>query len=534
MKMVLRIISAANCSEVWYYSFVMEIQFQVVETIYSRFGRHAASIELNVHWSLKMKFPKLGRGRGSHSETSPTQDGKGRFRGSVDGWRESRGADGLMPSASSRGLDAPRGTAKRPAQGGNAARRARRLSPEPAWQPPPKPVVPGGVVRRPPLMVDWSLVSYGDRRAYISFLSVFPSLLRSFTSSMQGQCRACTILFTPPAGQQHGHDPDLQRHRLSPTRHTCPPSPRLVPGMSRRAGGSGRQRWVERRHRTWHGHGSRRRWVQPCRDQRSTGDALYVRVLGLSATTSQQYSSLRTNQHRPSATSQPNSLVVAGDTGTQLSLMTWQAPDLADGRTNELTGQDHARTPAATHATHSAGILTRRCVCLQKAHGGVTSRSAALWLRDRHHLLAKSGNAFLASTGSVLRLSCPPLCLAKQQQYRWIIKTQAVCSFGWCLMPGADLFWEKSTIGWCLVLICSERKVLLAGYWLITSCWFVLREKYCWLMADKPNELGEDWRYFLNNSRPGRPSDQARYFPTSKGSERSQMCGWLQLKTKPD
>jgi hypothetical protein len=36
--------------------------------------------------------------------------------------------------------------------------------------------------------------------------------------------------------------------------------------------------------------------------------------------------------------------------------------------------------------------------------------------------------------------------------------------------------------GWSLVLICSERKVLLAG------CCFVLRGKYCWLVADKPNE----------------------------------------------
>jgi hypothetical protein len=27
----------------------------------------------------------------------------------------------------------------------------------------------------------------------------------------------------------------------------------------------------------------------------------------------------------------------------------------------------------------------------------------------------------------------------------------AVCSFGWWLMAGADLFWEKSTAGWLLV-----------------------------------------------------------------------------------
>jgi hypothetical protein len=34
------------------------------------------------------------------------------------------------------------------------------------------------------------------------------------------------------------------------------------------------------------------------------------------------------------------------------------------------------------------------------------------------------------------------------------------------------------------VLICSERKVFAGG-------WFVLREKYCCLVADKPNEQAE-------------------------------------------
>jgi hypothetical protein len=34
------------------------------------------------------------------------------------------------------------------------------------------------------------------------------------------------------------------------------------------------------------------------------------------------------------------------------------------------------------------------------------------------------------------------------------------------------------------VLICSERKVLLADRW------FVVREKYYWLVADKPNKQG--------------------------------------------
>jgi hypothetical protein len=36
--------------------------------------------------------------------------------------------------------------------------------------------------------------------------------------------------------------------------------------------------------------------------------------------------------------------------------------------------------------------------------------------------------------------------------------------------------------GWWLMLICSERKS--------TAGWFVLREKYCWLVADKPKEQG--------------------------------------------
>jgi hypothetical protein len=37
------------------------------------------------------------------------------------------------------------------------------------------------------------------------------------------------------------------------------------------------------------------------------------------------------------------------------------------------------------------------------------------------------------------------------------------------------------------MLICSERKVL----WLIADGWFVMREKYCWLVADKPSEQGD-------------------------------------------
>jgi hypothetical protein len=51
----------------------------------------------------------------------------------------------------------------------------------------------------------------------------------------------------------------------------------------------------------------------------------------------------------------------------------------------------------------------------------------------------------------------------------------SACSVGWWLMAGAGLFWEKSTASW---------------FWLVAGGWFVLREKYCWLVADKPSDQG--------------------------------------------
>jgi hypothetical protein len=41
------------------------------------------------------------------------------------------------------------------------------------------------------------------------------------------------------------------------------------------------------------------------------------------------------------------------------------------------------------------------------------------------------------------------------------------------------------------MLIYSERKVLLAGCWLVAGGWFVLREKDCWLVADKPSDQSD-------------------------------------------
>jgi hypothetical protein len=38
--------------------------------------------------------------------------------------------------------------------------------------------------------------------------------------------------------------------------------------------------------------------------------------------------------------------------------------------------------------------------------------------------------------------------------------------------------------GWCWFVLREKH------CWLVAAGWFVLREKYCWLVADKPNEQG--------------------------------------------
>jgi hypothetical protein len=39
--------------------------------------------------------------------------------------------------------------------------------------------------------------------------------------------------------------------------------------------------------------------------------------------------------------------------------------------------------------------------------------------------------------------------------------------------------------GWCWFVLREKYS------WLIAGGWFVLREKYCWLVADKPSEHGD-------------------------------------------
>jgi hypothetical protein len=38
--------------------------------------------------------------------------------------------------------------------------------------------------------------------------------------------------------------------------------------------------------------------------------------------------------------------------------------------------------------------------------------------------------------------------------------------------------------GWCWFVLREKY------CWLVAGGWFVLREKYCWLVADKPSEQG--------------------------------------------
>jgi hypothetical protein len=41
--------------------------------------------------------------------------------------------------------------------------------------------------------------------------------------------------------------------------------------------------------------------------------------------------------------------------------------------------------------------------------------------------------------------------------------------------------------GWCCFVLREKY------CWLVAGGWFVLREKYCWLVADKPSEQSESF-----------------------------------------
>jgi hypothetical protein len=47
-----------------------------------------------------------------------------------------------------------------------------------------------------------------------------------------------------------------------------------------------------------------------------------------------------------------------------------------------------------------------------------------------------------------------------------------------------SLFVRLVADGWCWFVLREKY------CWLVADGWFVLREKYCWLVADKPSEQG--------------------------------------------
>jgi hypothetical protein len=63
---------------------------------------------------------------------------------------------------------------------------------------------------------------------------------------------------------------------------------------------------------------------------------------------------------------------------------------------------------------------------------------------------------------------CSSNCLLIKLQTHGSERMSTACSFGWCLMAGADLFWEKSTVGWLLVAGLFWEKST-AGWWLISQ-----------------------------------------------------------------
>jgi hypothetical protein len=60
----------------------------------------------------------------------------------------------------------------------------------------------------------------------------------------------------------------------------------------------------------------------------------------------------------------------------------------------------------------------------------------------------------------------------------------AACSFGWLLVAGADLFWEKSTIGWLLVVGLFWEKSTV-GWWLISQANMADLMRSCYRMRGK-------------------------------------------------
>jgi hypothetical protein len=98
---------------------------------------------------------------------------------------------------------------------------------------------------------------------------------------------------------------------------------------------------------------------------------------------------------------------------------------------------------------HKSGLELENKMRGQNWHVDTTSQRVKKALHIS--LSSKQGmNILLSSTctGKFSLLKCPPakIHLSNVQQLK-----PTAYSFGWWLMAGADLFWEKSTVGWLLV-----------------------------------------------------------------------------------
>jgi hypothetical protein len=60
-----------------------------------------------------------------------------------------------------------------------------------------------------------------------------------------------------------------------------------------------------------------------------------------------------------------------------------------------------------------------------------------------------------------------------------------VWGFTIALNVSSGLFVWLVVDGWCWFVLREKY------CWLVAGGWFVLREKYCWLVADKPSEQGD-------------------------------------------
>jgi hypothetical protein len=70
-----------------------------------------------------------------------------------------------------------------------------------------------------------------------------------------------------------------------------------------------------------------------------------------------------------------------------------------------------------------------------------------------------------------------------------------------------SLFGSLVADGWCWFVLREKY------CWLVAAGWFVVREKYCWLVADKPSEHGDGTSEF-----------HIRLTPTVKGKWKNASC----------